>query len=234
MNRENGFMIYPPFERNTRSVHSGSGKCTEQVQKNKMICNVVAQNFVITLNMKTRDIRSISWIIGAVLLLSSCVKSGVRIGDRIAWKPVYGAPAAFRTISSRAPQPIQKAGKFVNVNSRVFLVEQGQGIHVVSYSDPANPVKERFIEIPGCYEVSWKNGHLIANNGPDLVALLMPNATSVSMASRIPNVFRSIMEANSVPPDAVPGDYFECPDFTRGILLRWEKGTVEDPECRVR
>lgn len=234
MKMENGFMICPPFKRNTRRVHSGSGKSTEHVQKNKMICNVVAQNFVITLNLKTIDMRTVGWIIGTLILLSSCVKGGNRIGDRIAWKPVYGDPTAFRTISSRAPKPIIKAGKFVYANGRIFLVEQGEGIHVVSYTDPANPVKERFIEIPGCYEVSWKNGHLIANNGPDLVALLMPNATSVSMASRIPNVFRSIMEANSVPPDAVPGDYFECPDFTRGILLRWEKGTVEDPECRVR
>lgn len=198
-----------------------------------MICNIVAQNFVITLNLKKIDMRSINWIVAAVLLLSSCVKSGGRIGDRIAWKPVYGDPAAFRTISSRPPQPIIKAGKIAYVNSRIFLVEQGQGIHVVSYADPANPVKERFIEIPGCFEVSWKNGHLIANNGPDLVSITFPTATTVALASRIPNVFRSITEANNIPPDAVGGDYFECPDFTRGILLRWEKGTVEDPECRV-
>jgi hypothetical protein len=66
------------------------------------------------------------------------------------------------------------------------------------------------------------------------VSLSLPNATTVNIASRVPNVFRSIMEANNVPPDAVSGDYFECPDFTRGILLRWEKGTANDPECRVR
>ena len=199
-----------------------------------MICNVVAQNFVITLGIQYTYMRSIGCLLGVVLLLSSCVKGGNRIGDRIAWKPVYGDPAAFRTINSVAPQSIVNAGKFVYANGRVFLVEQGRGIHIVSYADPVNPVKQRFIEIPGCYEVSWKNGHLIANNGPDLVSLVLPNNTTVNLASRLPNVFRSIMEANSVPPDAVAGDYFECPDFTRGILLRWEKGTVDDPECRVR
>lgn len=199
-----------------------------------MICNVVAQNFVITLNLKTVDMKSITGIIGVTLLLCSCVKSGNRIGDRIAWKPVYGDPAAFRTVSSRSPQPILKAGKFVYANDRVFLVEQGRGVHVVNYRDPANPVKEQFIDIPACYEVSWKNGLLIANNGQDLVSILIQNATTVTLAGRIPNVFRSIMEANNVPPDAVAGDYFECPDFSRGILLRWEKGTVNDPECRVR
>lgn len=215
-------------------MHTGLGKCTAHEQNNKMICNVVAQNFVITLNLQYTHMRSTGWFIGIVFLLSGCVKGGARIGDRIAWKPIYGAPAAFRTINSVAPQPIVNAGKFVYVNGRVFLVEQGRGIHVVSYTDPANPAKQRFIDIPGCYEVSWKNGHLIANNGPDLVSLSLPNATTVNIASRVPNVFRSIMEANNVPPDAVSGDYFECPDFTRGILLRWEKGTANDPECRVR
>jgi hypothetical protein len=227
-------MVNQPFECDTCCTHTGFGKNTEHAQKNKMICNIVAQNFVITLNLKIEYMKSAGWMLSVVILLSSCVKGGNRIGDRIAWKPVYGDPAAFKTISSRASQPIIKAGKFVYANSRVFLVEQGRGIHVVSYADPANPVKERFIDIPGCYEVSWKNGHLIANNGPDLVSVILTNPTSVSVASRLPNVFQSIMEANTVPPDAVSGDYFECPDFTRGILLRWEKGTVDDPECRVR
>jgi hypothetical protein len=56
----------------------------------------------------------------------------------------------------------------------------------------------------------------------------------VTLASRLPNVFKSIQEAGNIPPDAVPGDYFECPDFSKGVLLRWEKGTVNDPQCRVR
>jgi hypothetical protein len=227
-------MVNPPFECDTCHRHSGFGKCTEHAQKNKMICNIVAQNFVITLKLKTDHMKIEVVAICLMVLLTGCVKRGLRIGDRIAWKPVYATPDAYRTISYQSPRAISRAGKFVYVNSRIFLVEQGRGIHVVSYADPMNPAKQGFIEIPGCYEASWNNGYLIANNGPDLVSMTIGAGTGVSVASRLPNVFRSIQEANSVPPDAVSGDYFECPDFSKGVLLRWEKGTVNDPECRVR
>jgi hypothetical protein len=172
--------------------------------------------------------------IGLLVLLTGCVKSGVRIGDRIAWKAVYATPDVYRTIAYQAVRPISRAGKFVYVNGRIFLVEQGSGIHVVSYADPMMPVKQGFIAVPGCYEVSWNNGYLIANNGPDLISMTLGGTGGVTVASRLPNVFKSIQEAGNIPPDAVSGDYFECPDFSKGVLLRWEKGTVSDPECRVR
>lgn len=222
------------YGQTTPSDLSGSGKCTEHGQKNKMICNDVAQLVLNTFVMKSTLMIKNVWIVLSFCAMTGCIKPRNRVGDRVAWKPVYASPTDYRAIQSLPPRAISEAGKFVYAAGRVFLVEKGRGIHVVSYADPANPVKQGFIEIPGCYEVSWRAGHLIANNGPDLIALAFTNVTTVSVASRLPNVFRSIQEALSVPTDGLPGDYFECPDLSRGVVLRWEKGTVNDPECRVR
>jgi hypothetical protein len=103
----------------------------------------------------------------------------------------------------------------------------------VQYTDPASPKKERFLEIPGCYEVSYKGGYLIVNNGSDLVSLDISQPGTVRVASRLAKVFRSIQEAGNIPPDAVAGEYFECPDFSRGVILRWEKATLREPACRT-
>ena len=182
-------------------------------------------------------------------LLFSCGKKG-STGVVTGWRPAYASDAEYRMIRSLPPQPIVNAGKIAYAAGRLFMVEKNKGIHIVQYADPASPKKERFLEIPGCYEVSYKGGYLIANNGSDLVSLdisqagavrvasrLMSldisQAGAVRVASRLPKVFRSIQEAGNIPPDAVAGEYFECPDFSRGVILRWEKATLREPACRT-
>ena len=163
--------------------------------------------------------------------LAGCDKPA-GVGPVEGWRPVYATTAEYRSIRSTPPRPILSAGKIAYAAGRVFMVERGAGIHVVSYASPANPVKERFLEIPGCYEVSWQRGYLVANNGADLVTIDISLPSTATVVSRLENVFRSIQEAASVPPDAVNGDYFECPDPTRGIILRWEKASLQDPACQ--
>lgn len=169
-----------------------------------------------------------------ILLLTSlagCDKPA-GVGTVEGWKPVYATTAEYRSIRSTTPRPILAAGKIAYAAGRVFMVERGAGIHVVSYADPANPVKEGFLEIPGCQEVTWQRGYLVANNGPDLVTLDISQPSTATVVSRLENVFRSIQEAATVPPDAASGAYFECPDPARGIILRWEKATLQDPACQ--
>lgn len=166
-----------------------------------------------------------------VLILYGCDKPA-GVGTVQGWKPVYASTAEYRTIRSMPPRSIQYAGKIAYAANRIFMVERGQGVHVVSYAIPASPVKERFIEVPGCYELTWRNGYLIANNGPDLVTIDISLPGSVAVVSRLPGVFRSIQETVSVPPDAAAGDYFECPDPVRGVILRWEKTALTDPSCQ--
>jgi hypothetical protein len=166
------------------------------------------------------------------IILFSCGKKG-STGEVTGWRPVYASDAEYKMIRSLPPQPIVNAGKIAYAAGRLFMVEKNKGVHIVQYTDPASPKKERFLEIPGCYEVSYKGGYLIVNNGSDLVSLDISQPGTVMVASRLPKVFRSIQEAGNIPPDAVAGEYFECPDFSRGVILRWEKATLREPACKT-
>lgn len=157
-----------------------------------------------------------------------------KIGEVTGWKPVYATEAEFKTIVSASPEPIANGGKIAYALGKIYMAEQGRGIHVINYANPQFPVKERFIKVPGCYEVTWKAGYLIVNNGPDLVTLDISQPQTVTVVSRVPGVFESIQEANSVPAGAANGDYFECPDLSKGNILRWEKTTISDPSCKVQ
>jgi len=167
----------------------------------------------------------------SVILLTSCSK--VENKQIITWVPEYIAASEYDKVSSQPPIAITDGGKIAFVNNKLFMVEQGQGIHVVNYAIPAQPVKERFIKVPGCYEVSMKNGYLIANNGPDLVSLDISDQDTVVVAYRLPNVFKTLQEANNIPPDAASGDYFECPDVSKGIISRWMQKLTDAPKCKL-
>ena len=167
----------------------------------------------------------------SVIILASCTR--VDNKQVVTWVPVYISASEYSQISSQPPTAIVNGGKIALFNNKLFMVEQGQGIHVVNYTNPAQPVKERFIKVPGCYEVSMKNGYLIANNGPDLVSLYISNADSVVVVNRLVNVFKSLQEASSVPPNAVSGDYFECVDISKGIISKWIQKLTDQPKCKL-
>jgi len=167
----------------------------------------------------------------SVIILASCTR--VENKQVITWVPVYISASEYSQISSQPPTAIINGGKIALFNNKLFMVEQGQGIHVVNYTNPALPVKERFIKVPGCYEVSMKNGYLIANNGPDLVSLDISNADSVVVVNRLTNVFKSLQESNSIPPNAVSGDYFECVDISKGIISKWIQKLTDQPKCKL-
>lgn len=167
----------------------------------------------------------------SVIILASCTR--VENKQVITWVPVYISASEYSQISSQPPTAIINGGKIALFNNKLFMVEQGQGIHVVNYTNPALPVKERFIKVPGCYEVSMKNGYLIANNGPDLISLDISNADSVVVVNRLTNVFKSLQESNSIPPNAVSGDYFECVDISKGIISKWIQKLTDQPKCKL-
>lgn len=168
-----------------------------------------------------------------IAVVAGCGRQS-KVGEVTGWKPVYATDAEFKTITSDAPLPIANGGKIAYAAGKIYMVEQGNGVHIINYSNPLLPVKERFIKVPGCYEVTYKNGYLVVNNGPDLVSLDISLPQAVTVASRVPGVFTSIQEANKVPPDAANGDYFECPDLSKGNILRWEKITLSNPACKVQ
>lgn len=166
-----------------------------------------------------------------VFFLTGCYK--VDNKQILTWVPEYITASEYSLVSSKPPTAITEGGKIAFVNNKLFMVEQGQGIHEVNYANPAQPVKERFIKVPGCYEVSMKNGYLIANNGSDLISLDISDPDSVVVAYRLPDVFKTLQEANNIPPNATSGDYFECPDISKGIVSKWTQKLTDEPQCKL-
>lgn len=134
-------------------------------------------------------------------------------------------------IATFAARPTAKAGKIFVMGNRLFQVEEDSGIHIIDYSDRAHPVKTGFLNVPGCKEVSLRGSNVYTNNFEDLVVLDL-NAQDIKVKSRIPNVFPELRYPPPFPPANV--SYYECPDYTKGRVVRWEVKKVNNPKCRFR
>ena len=141
------------------------------------------------------------------------------------YRPVYASYADVRTVQTLAPQPLKNAGKIYVKDDYLFINEVGSGIHVVDNRNPENPVKLAFISIPGNHELSIKDSTLYADNVLDLVALNITDPRNVRVVKRIENAF----EYAAYP--LATNVKFECVDRDRGVVIRWEKATVENPQC---
>ncbi|WP_074238217.1 LVIVD repeat-containing protein [Chitinophaga niabensis] len=146
--------------------------------------------------------------------------------------PVYATDGAEELkITNLAARPTGKAGKIFVMGSRLYQVEEDSGIHIIDYSDKAKPVKVGFLNVPGCKEVALKNGNVYTNNFEDMIILDLSAYPGINVKSRIPNVFPELKHPQLLQRD--PGvRYFECPDYTKGTIVRWEVKKVNNPKCR--
>lgn len=141
------------------------------------------------------------------------------------YRPVYASYTDMRTIQTLAPQPLKNVGKIYIKDNYLFINEVGNGIHVVDNRDPENPVKLAFVSIPGNHELAVKDSTLYADNILDLVALNIANPRNIRVVRRIENAF----EYSAYP--IATNVRFECADRDRGVVIRWEKAAVENPQC---
>jgi hypothetical protein len=151
-----------------------------------------------------------------------------------AYVPVYDTDSSgSRVVSAVAARPIRQPGKIYVQDNLLFQVEKLAGVHIIDYSNPAQPVKLGFIKSRGCSEVAYKNGYLIINNLNDLVFVDIRNVNEVKEATRIPNAFPQFYVDqffNNRPPEA--GKFYVCPDFNRGDIIDWKlEKNVQGADC---
>lgn len=166
----------------------------------------------------------------AFVLLMACKGKPAERGLIVAYKPVYSAPAAALTISNSAPQPFVNGGKIATQGNILYQVEQDKGIHIINIANPSAPAKIGFINVALCRELTLKGNYLYTNNMNDLVVLNVSNPANVTESNRIANVFPDL--GIQFPSEAEPGDYFECADASKGLVVRWELIQVNNPQCR--
>ncbi|MGL4630715.1 MAG: hypothetical protein ACRCVT_05855 [Leadbetterella sp.] len=146
-------------------------------------------------------------------------------GKVMGYKPIYANTQELSKITFQSPRKLKKPAKIYIKGNYLFINELNEGIHVFNNIDPQNPRAVGFISIIGNQDMEVKKDILYADNGVDLIAIDISNPESVNVVKRVEKVF---------PYSYFPeqrGVKFECPDPSKGIVLRWELTELVNPKC---
>ncbi|MEM6865410.1 MAG: hypothetical protein AAF575_09510 [Bacteroidota bacterium] len=119
------------------------------------------------------------------------------------------------------PQPIDESGKVYTYGDYIFINDKSRGIHVVENSNPQQPVKIAFIEIPGNVDISIKDNFLYADSIMDLIVLDISDITDIQQVNRLENVLR---EGVIFPFEADIVEYGSY-NYETDVLVGWETVT---------
>ena len=173
--------------------------------------------------------RNITCLVSLLLLLQACDPiSGNFNGQSQAYVPVYAKPENLEAISVQAGKAITKPGKVYVKGNLLLQNDVNTGVHLIDISNPSQPVKLAFLNVPFSTEISIKDNFLYVNNFNDLLVFNISNPSSPSLVKRLEDVFP--YHNNEYPP--VSNTYFECVDPSKGIVVDWKLATVTDPKCR--
>ncbi len=118
-----------------------------------------------------------------LLVFNGCLKDTVS-KRYVYFRPVYSTKESVRAnIKSAAPQGIVSPGKLFVKDNYIYLNEIDRGVHVIDYSNPANPKNVAFIAIPGNEDIAVQGDYLYADEYTDLVTLDISNPLSVKLAN---------------------------------------------------
>lgn len=127
--------------------------------------------------------------ISVTFFLQGCLKDNCTKTFTI-YRPVYKSKQEVRnSIKSTAPRDIKQAGKITLIGNMIFLNEVDKGIHVIDNSNPAQPKKVSFIDIPGNIDIAAKGNILYADLYSELVTLDVSNPVSVAVKKITVNAF---------------------------------------------
>jgi Uncharacterized conserved protein len=159
-----------------------------------------------------------------ILFLVSCSNdnSDDQYADYIVARPLVMTKAEFATsVTIIAPKPIEESGKVYAYGDYIFINDKYRGIHVINNSNPEQPVKVGFINIPGNIDISIKNDYLFADSMMDLVVLDISDINNIQQVNRLEDVLY-----NNVffPMEADLFEY-EDYDYDTEIVVGWETTT---------
>lgn len=163
-------------------------------------------------------------LIAAIPVLQSCFKDKhIETLSYTANSPVYMSKDEFRaSVKMESPRSMDNPGKIYLYNNTLFISEVNEGIHIVNNSNPANPQKVGFINIPGNVDIAVKGNALYADSYTDLITLDISDVNNVMEVSREEDVFQYTLPGwNSSYPLATI-------DPTKGVVVDWEVKEVTE------
>ena len=88
-----------------------------------------------------------------------------------------------------ASRPIEKPGKIYFKGQVVYINEYLEGVHLVDISDPGDPQKIGFINVPGNIDMAIKDSVLFLDSYTDLLLVDISDPLSPSKIRRVEDVF---------------------------------------------
>ncbi|PRX56325.1 LVIVD repeat-containing protein [Flagellimonas meridianipacifica] len=160
----------------------------------------------------------------ATLFFISCDDSNDddEYAEYLVARPLVMSRADFaNNVDVLPPEPIDESGKVYAYQDYVFINDKSRGVHVIDNSNPQQPVKIAFIEIPGNVDISVKDNFLYADSLMDLIVLDITDINNIQQVNRLENVLR---EWVFFPFEADIVEY-EAYDYETEILIGWETVT---------
>ncbi|MDR0537562.1 MAG: hypothetical protein LBH04_05920 [Tannerellaceae bacterium] len=99
----------------------------------------------------------------------------------------------------------------------MFVVEKGEGFHVIDVSDPAAPVNKAFVECPFCVDLVVRNGTLYADSRMDIVLFDVSDINNIRESGRLKDYLPYMLplpEDKTLPCGVV--------EQQKGVVIGWE------------
>ncbi len=146
--------------------------------------------------------------------------------------PIYLAADDFSQIRSEPPREFGELGTIVNVGDYIFINELRKGIHVIDNSNPDDPKKVKFWNIPGNTLFTIDGNLLYADNSVNLLIIDIREPNNIKVVSYLSDVYIKDQPLSPRPPSIYKG-YFECVDKHKGIHIDWEIKELINPRCKA-
>ncbi|UXP33786.1 hypothetical protein N6H18_07470 [Reichenbachiella agarivorans] len=146
------------------------------------------------IRQEQKAVKKIIFFTTLIVILLSIMAQGCQetcdIPTYISYEPVYAPINEVRvTADYISPQELDAPGKIYFKDNHIFISEINKGIHVINNTNPSNPIKIGFINLPGNKDLAAKGDFLYADNYMDLVILDISDKSNIMEVNRLENVF---------------------------------------------
>jgi len=170
-----------------------------------------------------KNAKNTALVLCSMLVLMAC---GKEKEDKVVdgYKPIYADGSDLKKVTVAPTADLENPGRVYVYGEYLLINDQSKGVHIYDNSNPAAPVEVSFIGIPGNLDFSVSNGMLYADNITDMVIVDISNPAAPDYVNRMEDVF---------PLQSFPDEFgaFECVDPSKGIVVGWEKTTLNNPAC---
>ena len=142
--------------------------------------------------------------------------------------PIYMDTDEWRSLelNAQAPRLLSEPGKIYIYQDYLFIVEVGEGIHIVNNATPSSPQNMAFLPVIGCTDVAVQNDVLYVDSYFDLLAFSISTPSNPELQCRITDAF----EMNRFPVLEGFDEAYPAANINNreGIIVGWTQKEVSE------